>query len=87
MEKNTADYVNWIDDRFEGGYMPCTNCKGMKVDPKKRTRECPTCGGSGLSNRCDKCNREARPSLGETGAGKEYCDCYLIPRSDWEQTI
>jgi DnaJ-class molecular chaperone len=77
-----------IDDRPAKSYMPCTNCRGKKVDPKKRTRKCPTCKGSGSSNRCDKCNLEVfKNTLSEPEKGKEYCKCYMIPRWQWEQTI
>lgn len=76
-----------IDDRPPRSYMPCTNCRGKKVDPKKRTRKCPTCRGSGLSNRCGKCNKPVRPVIGIVEEGKDYCTCYMIPRSEWEATI
>ena len=69
--------IGWMEDRPLGGRMPCTNCRGKKVDPKKRTRKCPTCGGSGMSDRCDKCNRPVRSS--SLAPDIEYCDCYMIP--------
>ena len=76
--------MSWmeIDDRPPGSYMPCTNCKGKKVDPKKRTRKCPVCNGSGMGrDRCGKCNRRVyrASDMVPKEEGVEYCDCYMVP--------
>ena len=36
---------------------PCENCNGSGKDPKKRTRACPECSGSGEGNICADCNK------------------------------
>ena len=71
-----------IDDRPHNSYMLCTNCRGKKVDPKKRKRKCPVCRGSGMdTTRCDKCNKRVHDSnsIEAKEEGVEYCDCYMVP--------
>lgn len=41
--------VIWVD---------CIVCKGSTKDPRKRTRKCPKCSGSGKNMCCKFCKQE-----------------------------
>lgn len=41
-----------MNDILEG---PCWNCDGKRTDPRKRSRKCPTCEGSGSLEYCYTC--------------------------------
>ena len=65
---------------------PCLTCGGSKKDPRKRTRECPDCEGSGISNVCAHCEQERKEEPGILD-GPLYCGCrgrQLEPREDTE---
>ena len=41
--------------RIDVSGRPCSHCKATGKDPRKRTRQCPQCGGSKVEVYCETC--------------------------------
>jgi RecJ-like exonuclease len=67
--------------RIDVSGRPCSNCKATGKDPRKRTRPCPQCGGSGVEVYCETCG-ETMPCSGENPdiLDQSFCEKYIPPK-------